>query len=68
MKGQIAGIEDSLGKIEIDPYLSQVIEGTIFEIILEDTIDKLAEKSIEMIIVGIVVTVEAGIGLERDHS
>ena len=48
--------------------MSQVIEGTIFEAILEDTIDKIAEGSIEMIIIGIVVTIKAGIGPERDHS
>ena len=68
MNGQIAGMEDSLSRIEINPDLSQVIEGTIFEIILEDTIDKIAEDSIEMIILGIVIKIEAGIGLERDHS
>ena len=68
MKGQIAGIEDSLGRIKINLDLSQVIEGTIFETILEDTIHKIAEENIEMIILEIVVTIEVGIGPERDHS
>ena len=30
--------------------------------------DKIAVGSIEMIIIGVVVIIEAGIGLERDHS
>ena len=40
MKGQIAGIEDSLSRIEIGQDLSQVIGGAICDINLEDTIDK----------------------------
>ena len=48
--------------------MSKVIEGTIFENILEDTVDKIAEGSIEVITIGIVVIIETGIGLERDHS
>ena len=48
--------------------MSQVTEGTIFEIILEDTVDKIAEGSIEMIIIGQLVTIEAEIGPERDRS
>ena len=48
--------------------MSKVIEGTIFENILEDTVDKIAEGSIEVITIGIVVIIEAGLGLERDHS
>ena len=66
MKGQTAEIEDSLDKIEVDPDLSH--EGTNFKIILEDTVGKITEESIDMIIIGIVVTIEAGIGPERDHS
>ena len=62
------GMEDSLGKIEVDPDLSKVIEGTILEAILEDTVDKIVEGNIEMIIIGVVVIIEVGIGLERDHS
>ena len=66
MKGQIAGIEDSLDKIGVYPDVSQ--EGTIFEIVLEDTVDEIAEGSIEMIIIGIMVTIEAGIGPEKERS
>ena len=62
----MAEIEDGLEEIEADPDLSQV--GTIFKIILEDTVDKIAEASIEMIIIEIVVTIEAGIDPEGDHS
>ena len=47
--------------------MSKVIEGVISEIIPEDTVDKIAEESIEIIIIEIVVIAEAGIGLERDH-
>ena len=66
--GQIAGIKDTLDKIEVDPDLSRVIEATIFGIILEDTVDKIAKGSIEMIIIGVVAIIEAGIRPERDHS
>ena len=66
--GQIAGIENSLDKIEVDPDLSKVIEGIIFEITLEDIVDNMVEGSIEMITIGVVVIIEAGIDLERDHS
>ena len=48
--------------------MSKVIEGTIFKIILDNTVDKIAEGSIEVITIGIVVIIEAGIGLERDCS
>ena len=68
IKAQIVGIKGSLGKMGIDWDLSQVTEGTIFEIVLEDTVDKIAKGSIEIIIIGIVVTIEAGIGPDRDHS
>ena len=48
--------------------MSKVIEATIFGITLEDTVDKIAEGSIEMIIIEIVAIIEVGIGPERDHS
>ena len=35
-------IEDGLGKTEIDPDLSIVIEGVVFEMIPEDTVNKIA--------------------------
>ena len=63
--GQIAGIEDSSAKTEVGPGLSKVIEETIFGITLEDTVDKIVEGSIEMIIIGVVTIIEVGIGLER---
>ena len=52
----------------MDPDLSRVIEETVSEIILEDTIDKAAEESIVVIIIGMMAIIEVGIGLERDHS
>ena len=62
------GTEDSLGKREVDPDSSRVIEGTIFEIIPDDTTDKTVKGNIEMIIIGVVAIIEVGIGPERDHS
>ena len=41
----------------VDPDLSKVIEGTVCEIILEDTLVKIVEGSIGMIITGIVAIV-----------
>ena len=43
MIGQIAGIEDSLDKMVVDPDLSRIIEGTIFKVVLGDIEDKIAE-------------------------
>ena len=57
-----------LGKAAVDPDLSRVIEGKLFEIVLGDIEDKITEGSIEMIIVGAMVTIEVGIDQERDHS
>ena len=51
-----------------DPGLNRIIEEVVFRIIQEGTIDKTAEESTEIIIIEIVVIVEIGIGLERDHS
>ena len=51
----------------VDPDLSRVIEGTIFKKVLGDMEDKIAKGSIGMII-GAMVTIEVGIGQERDHS
>ena len=47
--------------------MSRVIEEVVFGIILEDTIDKTVGESIEIIIIEIVVIIETGIGLDRDH-
>ena len=52
---------------EIYPDLSKVIEGVVSNIIPEDTVDRIAGESIEIIIIEIVVIAEAGIGLERDY-
>ena len=52
----------------VDLDLKRVIEGTIFEIVLGDMEDKIAEESIEVIIIGAMVTIEVGIDQERDHS
>ena len=41
---QIAGIEDSLGETEVDPDSSRVKEKTIFKIMFEDIIDKIAQR------------------------
>ena len=46
--------------------MSKVIEGTIFRIILEDTVDKIAEGSIKLIIIEIVAIIEVRIGPERE--
>ena len=51
-----------------DPYSSRVIEGTYFDKVIGDMEEKIAEGSIEMIIIGMMVTTEIGIGQERDHS
>ena len=51
-----------------DLDLNRVTEGTIFEIVLGDMEDKIAEGSIEVIIVGMMVTIEIRIDQERDHS
>ena len=48
--------------------MCKVIEGTIFRVTLEDTADKIAEESTEMIIIEIVAMIEMGIGPERDCS
>ena len=52
----------------VDLDLSRVIEGTMFEIVLGDMEDKIAEGSIEVIIIGMMITIEVGIDQERDQS
>ena len=46
----------------------RVIGEVVFGIILEDTVDKPAGDIIGTIVIEIVVIIEIGIGLERDHS
>ena len=64
---QVVGIEDSSDEIEIDTDLSKVIEEVVSEIIPEDTVDKIAEDSIGIIVIEMMVTTEVGIGAEKDH-
>ena len=61
-------IEDGLDRIGVDPDLNRVIEGIVFLMKLGDMEDKTAEGSIEMIIIGAMVTTEVGIDQERGHS
>ena len=63
---QMAGIGDSSGKTTVNLDLSKVIEGAVSEIIPEDTVDKIAEESIEVIVIEMMAITEAGIGLEKD--
>ena len=65
---QAAGIEDSLDKTEVGPDLSKAIEETVSGIILEDITDIIAEGSIEIITIHVMVIIEEGIGPEKDHS
>ena len=63
---QVVGIEGSLGKTEIDPDSSKVIEGVVSEIIPEDIVDRIAEENTGVIVVEMMVTIEVGTGLEKD--
>ena len=47
--------------------MSKVIEGVVSEKIPENTVDRIVEKSIGVIDIGMMVTTEEGTGLERDH-
>ena len=58
---------NSSGKIEVDTDLSKVIEEIISEIIPEDTVDKITEESIGIIIIEMIAMTEVGIGLEKGH-
>ena len=48
--------------------MSRIIEGTVFEIMLGDMEDETAEASIEMIVIGVMVTKEVWMDQERGHS
>ena len=63
--GQIVEIEDSS---ETGQDLSRTTEEAIFEVTLGDMVDKTAEGNIETIIIGVMVTIEVGIGQEKGHS
>ena len=62
----IIGIGNSSDKTEIDPDLSEVIDGIVSEIIPEDTLYRIAEEGIGIIVIEIMVTTEVGTGLEMD--
>ena len=64
---QTLEIEDSSGKTEVDIDLNRVIEEVLFKIIHEDTVDKIVEESKGIIVIEMMATTEAGIGLEKDH-
>ena len=64
---QTVGIEDSSGKTEVDTNLIKVIEEVVSKIIPENTVDKIVEQSIGIIVTEMMATTEAGIVLERDH-
>ena len=49
-----------------DPDFSKITEGTTFKKTLGDIKDKVVEGNIEMI--GMMITIEVGIGQEKDHS
>ena len=48
--------------------MSRIIEGTIFEAVQGGMEDKIAEGSIEMTVIGMMVTIKVGIDQERGHS
>ena len=64
---QTVGIEDSSGKIKVDTDSSKVIEEINFRIIPEDTVDRITEESIGIIMIEMIAITEVGIGLEKDH-
>ena len=49
----------------VDPHFSKITEGTIFNRALGDMEDKIAEKSMEMI--GMVVIIDVGTDQEKGH-
>ena len=57
-----------VGMIEIDPDSNEVMEGAVSKIIPEDTVDRIAEEIMGIIVIEMMVTVEVGTGLEKDHS
>ena len=46
----------------------RIIEGTIPKVVQGGKEDKIAEGSIEMTVIGMMVTIEVGIDQERGHS
>ena len=58
-------MEDSL---ETGPDLSRITEEVFFEAILGDMVDRIAEGTIEIMTIDIMITIEVGIGQGRGHS
>ena len=52
---------------EVDTDLSKVIEEIILGKIQEIMADKTAEENIEITVIGMIVIIEVGIGLGKDH-
>ena len=65
MIGQVVEIEDSL---ETGLGLSRITEEVISEAILGDMVDRIAEGTIEVMTIDIMITIEVGIGQDRGHS
>ena len=63
--GQVVEIE---GSLETGPGLNRITEGGIFEAILGDMVDRIAEGTIEIMTIDITITIEAEIGQGRGHS
>ena len=61
----VVKIEDSL---EVDPDLNRTTEEAIFKTMLGNMEDKTAEGNIEMIVIDIMITIEAGVDQERGSS
>ena len=53
--------------IKVDIDLSKVTEEVISKIIPEDTVDKIVEESIGIMVIKMMATTEAWIDLEIDH-
>ena len=47
--------------------MNEIIEGVVSKIIPENTVDRIVEENIGVIVIGMMVTTEVGTGLERDH-
>ena len=63
---QIAETEDNTDKIEAGPNMSNILGEVILGETLGIMVDKIVEESVE-IAIEIMVMIEAGTGLEKDH-
>ena len=64
---EIVETEDNSGKTEAVTDLSKIIGEIISEKIQEIMADKIAQENTDTKIIGIMVMIEAGIGLEKGH-